>query len=125
MTAMTDPDLLQQYADSGSQEAFAELVSRHGDWIYSAALRMVHRRDWAEDVTQAVFLVLAQHAKKLKTSTLNGWLFKVTRHCAFDLLRGENRRKNRERQAAIMTSQTREAAGESTWEDIAPILEQM
>jgi len=59
MTAMTDLELLQQYADTGSQEAFAELVSLHGDWIYSAALRLVHRREWAEDVTQAVFLVLS------------------------------------------------------------------
>ncbi|MGD0461614.1 MAG: hypothetical protein ABSB74_03905 [Tepidisphaeraceae bacterium] len=56
---MTDLELLQQYADTGSQEAFAELVSLHGDWIYSAALRLVHRREWAEDVTQAVFLVLS------------------------------------------------------------------
>ena len=124
MTAMTDAELLQQYAQSGSQEAFAELVSHHSDWIYSAALRLVRRRDWAEDVTQAVFILLAQRAKNLTTPTLNGWLFKVTRYCASNILREENRRQKRERQAAIMNDQTREAAEDSKWNEMAPILEQ-
>jgi RNA polymerase sigma factor (sigma-70 family) len=124
MTAMTDRELLQQYAETGSQEAFAELVSHHSDWIYSAALRLVRRRDYAEDVTQAVFLVLAQRAKKLDVSTLNGWLFKVTRYCASNILREENRREKRERRAAIMNSQIREVVAESTWDEIAPVLEQ-
>jgi RNA polymerase sigma factor (sigma-70 family) len=124
MTGMTDVELLREYAETRSHRAFAELVSRHGDWIYSTAFRLVRRRDWAEDVTQAVFLVLAQRADKLKASALNAWLFKVTRYCALNILREENRRKERERQAAIMNSQTRESAAESTWEEIAPILEQ-
>jgi RNA polymerase sigma factor (sigma-70 family) len=124
MTAMTDSELLQQYAQTGSQEAFAELVSHHSNWIYSAALRLVRRRDWAQDVTQAVFILLAQRAKKLITPTLNGWLFNVTRYCAANILREENRRQKRERQAAIMNSQIRDASDDSKWEEIAPILDQ-
>src|SRR5579862_1215509 len=124
MTAMTDRELLQQYADTGSQTAFAELVANHSSWIFSAALRLVRRRDWAEDVTQAVFILLAQRAKKLSHATLNAWLFKVMRYCASNLLREENRRTNRERQAAIMKSETGETSKDPNWNDIAPILEQ-
>jgi RNA polymerase sigma factor (sigma-70 family) len=121
---MTDHDLLQQYAETGAQEAFAELVSHHADWIYSAALRLVRRSDWAEDVTQAVFIVLSQRAKSVPTEALNRWLFKVARYCASDMLRQENRRGKRERQAAIMNSQTRESVQDSKWDEIAPVLDQ-
>jgi RNA polymerase sigma factor (sigma-70 family) len=124
MTTMTDHDLLQRYAETGAQEAFADLVSHHIDWIYSASLRLVRRTDLAEDVTQAVFIILSQRAKNVPGQALNRWLFKVARYCASDILRQENRREKRERQAAIMNSQTRESGHESTWEDISPVLEQ-
>ena len=124
MTTMTDHELLRQYARTGSQEAFAELVSHHADWIYSAALRLVRRRDWAEDVTQAVFIVLSKRAEKVPQSGLNRWLFKVMRYCASDILRGENRREKRERQAAIMNSEIRNSADDAKWDEISPVLEQ-
>jgi len=68
MTVTTDqPDssLLQEFAVRRSQNAFSELVSRHSDWVYSAAVRMVRDRHLAEDVAQAVFLIMAEKAGKL------------------------------------------------------------
>jgi RNA polymerase sigma factor (sigma-70 family) len=124
MTTMTDHDLLQQYAETGAQEAFADLVSHHSDWIYSAALRLVRRRDWAEDVTQAVFIVLSRRVKTVPRATLGRWLFKVTRYCASDILRQENRRERREKEAAAMKSQVLESGDDATWEEMSPILEQ-
>ena len=37
----TDAQLLRRYAETGSQEAFAELVQRHLAFVYAAALRQV------------------------------------------------------------------------------------
>ncbi len=56
MNRLTDQQLLREYAERRSETAFAELVRRHIDLIYSAALRMVWDSHLAEDVTQGAFV---------------------------------------------------------------------
>ena len=41
MMLLDDDQLLARYVNEGSQEAFAELVRRHLNFVYSAALRQV------------------------------------------------------------------------------------
>ena len=65
MNNLTDQQLLREYAGHRSETAFAELVRRHVDFVYSAALRMVRDTHLAEDVTQDVFVALAQNAQQL------------------------------------------------------------
>ena len=65
MNNLTDQQLLRDYTDSRSEAAFAELVRRHVDLVYSAALRMVRDAHLAEDVAQGVFVALAQSASQL------------------------------------------------------------
>ena len=83
---MTSEELtfLQNYAQTGAQSAFAELARRYVDLVYSSAKRQLHGDGHsAEDVTQAVFLVLAQRAKSVPTDRpLSAWLLKVTAYCA-------------------------------------------
>ncbi|HVT80351.1 MAG TPA: sigma-70 family RNA polymerase sigma factor [Phycisphaerae bacterium] len=99
---MTDLELLQQYV-LGSQDAFAELARRHAHWVYSAARRMLRDGHLAEDVTQAVFIILSQKARGLvRKRSLHGWLFKTTRYTAANALRSQSRRKSHERRAAQM-----------------------
>ena len=62
---MTDQQLLRDYTGRRSEAAFAELVRRHVDFVYSAALRMVRDAHLAEDVTQSVFVALAQNDRRL------------------------------------------------------------
>ena len=71
----SDLDLLGQYARNHSQDAFATLVQRHLDLVYSAALRQVRSPQLAEDIAQSVFTDLARDAGKLKSDTiLTAWL---------------------------------------------------
>ncbi len=95
-----DLELLRSYAQDGSGQAFEELVRRHADAVYSSALRRLGDRHLAEDVTQAVFAVLARKAAALKPGTvLVGWLFKATRMAAARTLRDSSRRREREKMA--------------------------
>ena len=90
---MDDHELLQSYAQQGSDEAFSILVRRHLDLVYSAARRQVRSRELTEEVVQSVFMDLARSARKIKsTQPLAAWLFLVARRTAIDALRKESRR---------------------------------
>ena len=101
---MTDRELLDQYARHGSRDALNELAARHLDWVYSAALRQVGGdAHLAEDVTQAVFLVLARKARSIdRTAVIGGWLFRACRYAAADARRQAARRTRIESRAAMM-----------------------
>lgn len=95
-----DATLLREYVESRSQAAFAELVRRHVNLVYSAARRQVPSHHEAEDVAQAVFVALADHAHTLEPEApLAAWLYVVTRRTAIDLRRREARRQAREHAA--------------------------
>jgi RNA polymerase sigma factor (sigma-70 family) len=120
---LTDQQLLRDYSGSRSEPAFAELVRRHVDLIYSAALRMLHDAHLAEDVTQNVFLALAQNAGRLTTHPgLSGWLHRTTINLAANALRSDTRRRAREQEAAAMHDLL-SAEPDVAWEHIAPQLD--
>lgn len=102
-----DDKLLAAYARDRDAAAFQRLVERHVHFVYAAALRQIGDRQFAEDILQAVFLLLSQKAAQLKPGTLvKGWLFHATRYAANNLRRAETRRSRREREAAAMRLHT-------------------
>ena len=93
--------LLEQYANNGSEAAFEALVKRHSSLVYSSARRRAGA-DCADDVTQAVFLILARKARQLcrqRITNLASWLYRATRYAASEARRGTRRREERERLA--------------------------
>ncbi|MBN1257046.1 MAG: sigma-70 family RNA polymerase sigma factor [Planctomycetes bacterium] len=119
---MTDYQLLQEYVKDGSQSAFAKVVEQHLALVYSSALRQVRDRHLAEDISQAVFLGLAQKAKKLgKDASLAGWLFTATRYASANAIRTRRRRMYHERTAAQAANQ--EVINDNIWESLSPFLD--
>src|SRR5438105_603565 len=96
----SDAELLQEYLQSADREVLGRLISRHVDFVYSTARRQVHDVHLAEDVTQAVFIILSQKARKVRPDRLMGWLFQTTRYAAANALKSQRRRAHYERQAA-------------------------
>src|ERR1051325_11952576 len=97
----TDNELLRRYVQERAESAFTELVGRHIDLVYSAALREAHGdASHAEDITQAVFAELAQRAPKLsRHPALAGWLYTCVRRMSANSRRSDECRKRREREA--------------------------
>jgi RNA polymerase sigma factor (sigma-70 family) len=105
---LPDQELLRMYASSRSQEAFSRIVDRHAPMVLQTAFRVVGNRQEAEDVSQAVFLILSERAGTV-THTLGGWLHKVTRDAALQALRSKARRARRE-EAAVRSKSMPDAA---------------
>src|SRR5437899_3459451 len=104
MHTQADAQLLREYAEHGTEAAFTELVTRHTNLVYSAALRQVESPDIAAEVAQSVFIGLARGAGLLvarlaEDASLAGWLCRSARNLSLNFRRDEFRRHSRERLA--------------------------
>ena len=117
---MTDDlELLRKHVEHGSEEAFRELVERHARMVYGTALRVLGDAALAEEVSQAVFVLLARKAPSIRASTvLAGWLYRTARFVSLEALRAERRRKERYERLAEMND-----SSDPVWPKMAPSLE--
>jgi RNA polymerase sigma factor (sigma-70 family) len=120
-----DLNLLREFARNDSEEAFATLVSRHVNLVYSVALRQVRDTHLAGEITQAVFIILARKADSLGDRTiLPGWLCRTARYASANALTIQRRRQHREQEAYMQsTLNETEPMHEETWNQIAPLLD--
>ncbi|MBL9167812.1 MAG: sigma-70 family RNA polymerase sigma factor [Verrucomicrobiales bacterium] len=121
MNEPSDWELLREYSESGAETAFAALTRRYLNLVHSAAFRQVGNHPGAEEVTQVVFILLARKARTLDRRTvLPAWLLRTTRFTAKNFQQSQIRRTRREQEALVMTEPN---VGESSWERIAPYLD--
>jgi RNA polymerase sigma factor (sigma-70 family) len=122
MSQRTDHELLAEFARTESEDAFAQLVTRYVHLVYSTALRSTGNAHHAEEITQAVFIILTRKAAALPSRVvLSGWLYQTTRFTAANFLKAEIRRQQREQEAYMQS--TLNDPGSQTWQQIAPMLE--
>jgi len=118
-----DMDLVREFAASGSDAAFATLVRRHVNLVYSAALRRLGNAPEAEEVAQLVFIILARKARSLRRGTiLSGWLYQTARLTAANFQRAAIRRQHREQEAFMQFSEQSEP--NASWHRLSPLLEE-
>ena len=120
-----DAELLRRYSEAASEEAFGELVRRHLDLVYSAALRQVNGdAHLAQDVAQTVFADLARKAASLAgRPAMTGWLYTSTHHAAAKMVRREQRRHAREQEAHAMQQLLHDPGPNLDWETLRPVLD--
>jgi RNA polymerase sigma factor (sigma-70 family) len=128
MQALDDMALLREYAANNSEAAFAELVSRRVGFVYSAALRQVHDPHLAGEITQAVFIILAQKAGRISEKTiLTGWLFRTTRFAALAQMRARAKRSLRtaivEKELQMQTENS-SVVPDEIWNQMSPLLDE-
>lgn len=121
----SDWQLLADFVRAKNQRAFGTLVQRHINLVYSAALRRTHDSHLADDVTQAVFVILAKKAATLTPEViLSAWLHRTTRYAAMDALKLRNRRVRHETRAAEMKPTTYNPEMDMKWPLVSPVLDE-
>lgn len=116
---MDDTELLRDFAERGSEDAFRALVTRYIDLVYSIARQTVSDPQLTEEVAQTVFVVMARKAASLtNVKALSAWLYRATRLAALQAVRNECRRREREENFVQMDN----ASSDSVWEQILPHL---
>ena len=125
-----DMELVREFAARRSDAAFETLVSRHLNLVYSVALRQVRDPHLAQEVAQAVFIILARKAGSLGPKTiLSGWLFRTAQYASADALKTQRRRQHREQEAYMQSILNRggdapsQPTDEEAWTQIAPLLD--
>ncbi len=122
---MSDAELLHEYLATGSESAFADLVERHINLVYSAARRQVHDNHMADDITQAVFIVLARKAASIRNSAMLGaWLLKTARQTSCNAIRFERCRRRHELEAATMKTEQEQTDTEPAAAQIEGVLDE-
>jgi len=122
MQELDDIALLRKYVEHDSEEAFAALVARHINKVYSAAWRHTGNPQQAEEITQAVFVILARKSANLgKRVILSGWLYQTARLTAVTFIRSQIRRAHREQEAYMQTVLNDKESND--WTQIAPLLD--
>src|SRR5262245_53813628 len=121
--ARHDGALLSEFLSTGREEAFETLVRRHHAMVMGICIRTLGDAHAAEDVTQAVFLILAHRAKTLKDQpSISAWLYQVAWNQSQNFRRSAALRRKREREAGEMTERTQNR--DDAWNQIEPALDQ-
>jgi RNA polymerase sigma factor (sigma-70 family) len=120
-----DMALVREFADGQSDRAFETLVARHIHLVHSAALRRVRDPHLAEEITQAVFIILARKAGSLAEKTiLSGWLYRTAQYASADALKMQRRRQRREQEAHMQSILENSGPQNETWNELAPLLDE-
>lgn len=125
METLRDDQLLQRWLEGEAQWAFAEIGRRYAGLVFNVCLRELGDSMLAEDASQAVFLLLAQKAPKLrKEGALAGWLFRTAQLVAYSCKRQEGQRKRKEAKIVHQLAAEQEARNNESalWEEMAPHL---
>ncbi len=123
---MSDVELLNQHR-GGSETAFADIVRRHLGWVYGVARRRLRDAQLAEDVAQAVFMLLHRKAPHFAADgAMIRWLHQTAWYATEAAARSERRRKRLETEVATMNSAiVDDEPGDEDWRELAPLLDEL
>ena len=123
-TDLSDGQLIQAFLSCANEDAFAQLLKRHGPMVLAVCRRVLHNEQDAEDVFQATFLALARQASKIrKQAALGSWLHGVARNMAANTRKAAARRRAHENRAAGTTQSPQNPAWDAAWREVQAILD--
>ena len=82
ISPVNDVALVRQFLETGSEQAFRDLYRAHSRPLYGTALRMLRRREEAEDAVQDTFVSYYRKLPDIDSGRVGAWLHRVlVNHC--------------------------------------------
>lgn len=86
-TGLNDNDLISKVL-SGDQQAYAGLVSRYQNYVFTLTLRMIKNREDAEEIAQDVFIKAYKYLADFRgASKFSTWLYTIVNNTCISFLR--------------------------------------
>jgi RNA polymerase sigma factor (sigma-70 family) len=118
---LSDSQLLKRFVSRREESAFAALLQRHGQLVWSVCRQVLHHEHDAEDAFQTTFFALARHAGSIRRRQAAGsWLYQVAQRIALKVGTDRSKRQARERQAVVMTRS--EPGSHVAWRELQEVL---
>tara|TARA_R110002049_G_scaffold116712_1_gene269446 strand:- start:5133 stop:5714 length:582 start_codon:yes stop_codon:yes gene_type:complete len=90
-----DDQLLIKAIQNGDTKAYAQIVNRYKDLVYTLALRMLKHREEAEEVAQDTFVKVFRSLNKFKgDSKFSTWIYRVTYNTCLDRIKKNKKHIN-------------------------------
>lgn len=119
----TDAALLAAFVAERRDDAFAQIIARHGPMVLSVCRRTVGARDDAQDAFQVTFLILAKKAGSIRRpEALGSWLFGVARRVARKARHASARRQEAHNRLVTMLTNKPPSADNSP--DLVQVVEE-
>jgi RNA polymerase sigma factor (sigma-70 family) len=123
LSALSDGELLERFAESQDEGAFGVLLERHGDMVPGVCRRCLKNHHDAEDACQTTFLLLARKAKSVhKSSSLGCWLHGVALRVCANFKRARRRQADREKESTLPS--TKDVVTEVSGREIHAIIDE-
>jgi len=120
---VSDRELLERFSGSKDDLAFNALVRRHGGMVFAVARRILANTHDAEDVCQAVFLLLAEKAASCQWQpSIANWLHQTAYHLSLKARTAAARRCRREKLTTTQVSA--DPLNEMTGRELLAILDE-
>src|SRR4051794_34421291 len=125
----SDIELLEQHRTGDSDAPFATIVRRHVGWIHGVAARRLRDSHVADDVAQAVFILLHRKSPHFRNDrSLVAWLHRAAWYATEVAARQDRRRRKHETEAVIMQQQQQRQLAtqdDPQWFELAPMLDEL
>ena len=92
---INDENILIEAINNGNTKAYAQLVDRYKDLVYTLALRMLKHKEEAEEVAQDTFIKVFKSLDNFKgDSKFSTWIYKVAYNTCLDTIKKNKKHHN-------------------------------
>lgn len=90
-----DENILIESIKNGDTNAYAKLVDRYKDLVYTLAIRMLKNREEAEEIAQDTFIKVFKSLDKFKgDSKFSTWIYRVAYNTCLDAIKKNKKHQN-------------------------------